>query len=383
MTKDKDNPKTILRRKLREILPPHDEDYELALNYIPSAADRLPLPYMVFLTLLLGTDRKYASRPIEKTAWSIYFRFKNVPFCLEHGKFGMRMATPAPANVSIIDELIGVLNRAFPVADRVLQQDVDLQIRAGNVTVLNKQHLLRERYDFFRSAAREAFQAPAPNAEVIFRKTGPGQKVSRSVDIFKNKREGFFFGTAAIDSYFSWLEHVLVLIWPFVGYDPMKDDLLVYIGDGWIAKIKRIWDVIGSREEKALYDALREIKERFRNSITHGALEKGDGSLRVHISGLGAVPARLSRFTDSIHYDVFPLKEDSFDNACELFDAVDAHLRTNPTKYGMRFAEAGLDVAFDAKSREEYQNAMNCDVDFDELLERFSCVADRNANMEW
>jgi hypothetical protein len=378
----KDNPRTILRRILRDISPPHDEDYKLALNYLPSAAERLPLPYMVFLTLLLGTECKYISRPMEKTAWSIYLRFKNVPFCLEHGKFGMRIATPATKDV-LMEELVSVLHRAFPIVDEVLQQDVNLQVRTGNVTIPNEQYLLRKRYEFFRDSARAAFDAPQPKLESLFRQTGSEQEGSRSFDILKNEREGFFFGTAAIDSYFSWLEHVLILILPFVGYDPIRNNLLVYISSSWTDKIKKIWDVSGGREEKSMYDALRKIKERFRNSITHGCLEKGAGSLRVHIPGIGVVPARLSRFTKSIHYDMFPLKEASFNEACELFDAVDAHLHSNSAKYGMKFAEAGFNVAFDAKSREDYRSAMNSDCDFDKLLERISYVVDKNTNMDW
>jgi hypothetical protein len=378
----KHDPRKVLRYVLRGISPAHDEDYRLNLNYVSAVAERLPLPYMVFLTLIMGTDCEYVRRPAEKTAWSINLRFRDVPFCLEHGKSGMRIATSAAPDSPVIEELVRVLHRAFPVADRVLQPDVDVQVRAGNVTAPNRQHLFRQRYEFFRDSARAAFEAP-PRSEDIFRPQGSAREEARSVDIFKNGREGFFFGAAAIDAYFSWLEHVLVLVLPFVEYDPTKDDLVAFIGGAWTDKLKRVWDLASDKDAKSLYDALREIKERFRNSIAHGGLEKGDASLAVHIPGLGAVPTRLSHFTESIHYGVFPLKNASFGEACELFNAVDAHLRNGSTRYGMRFAESALNVAFDAKSREDYQKAMQSDDDFDGLLGRLSYFDDMHANMDW
>lgn len=61
----------------------------------------------------------------------------------------------------------------------------------------------------------------------------------------------------------------------------------------WSEKLKRVWDLIKDQEAKTLYDELRTIKERFRNSLSHGALEKGGMSLFVHIPALGALPASL------------------------------------------------------------------------------------------
>jgi len=368
---------------LRDVSPPPEEDYQLDLNYIPEAAYRLPLPYMVFLTLLVGTGCKYIRRPAEKTAWSINLRFKGVPFRLEHGKFGIRIATSESPSSPLVDDLVQVLYRAFPIADRVLDPDIDVQVRAGNVTVPNRQHLFRERYEFFRDQARQAFEAPAPRLDNLFGPSGVPDGEPRSVDLVKNEREGFFFGSAAIDAYFSWLEHLLVLILPFVAYDPTADDLVAFIGGSWTDKLKRIWKLSTDGGAKKLYDGLRDIKEQFRNSVAHGGLEKGDASLGVHIPGLDAVPARLSRFTESIHYGVFPLKDASFGETCSLFDSVDAHLRSGSTRYGMRFAESGLDVAFDAKSREEYQKAIESDDAFDELLNRLSYFADLHTNMDW
>lgn len=370
-----------LRRVLREISPPLEEDYQLDLNYVSKASERLPLPYMVFLTLLSGTNCKYVPKPFDKTAWSIHLRFKDVPFRLEHGKFGMRIATTENSSSQLVDELIEVLHRAFPVADQVLQPFVDAQVMAGNVTIPNQHHKFHNRYEFFRYEARKAFDSTRPPLVRDPSKLADG--TAQTVDVFKPEREGFFFGSAAIDSYFSWLEHILVLILPFVGYDPSSDNLVEFIRGSWSDKLKKVWCLNSDKELKSLYDALHEIKERFRNPLAHGGFEKSGTSLGVHMQGLGAIPFRLSRFTESIHYGVFPLKDASFDEACDLFDKVDVKLRNGSTRYGMKFVESGLDVAFDKDSCDEYKSAMCSDEEFDKLLDRLSYFADMHTNMDW
>ncbi len=376
-------PQDVLRRILADIAPPQDGDDSLNLSYIDDARHRLPLPYMVFLALTLGTDCRHVSRPSEKTAWSIMLRFKGSLFRLEHGKFGTRMATEGDADDPLAEELVRVLHRAFPLADRVVQPYIEKQMKAGNVTVRNAQHLLRGRYQFFRTEAQRAFARPRPDLGDLFQPPDETASTARTVDLFKAEREGFFYGSAAIDAFFSWLEHILVLILPFVGYDPSKDDLLRFIGSLWGAKVKRVWDLATDGEAKLLYDSLREVKERFRNSVAHGGFEKDGASLYVHLEGLGAVPARLSRFPESIEYGVFPLGETPFSDVCALFERVDTYLRDGPTRYGYRFAESGLDVAFNLESREEYLAATSSGERFADHVERLGYLWETQANMDW
>jgi hypothetical protein len=372
-----------LRRLLSDIHPVTGGGFRNDLNYVSKVSDPLPLPYMVFLAIMLGTDCKYVRQPEEKTAWSIALSFKGVLFRLEYAKFGMRIATEGDANDPLVDEFLRVLYRAFPKVDQVLQPQVNQLIEDGNITIPNRHHLLRQRYDFFRKCAQEAFGAPKPRLDEILRPTKGVLGVSKAVDLLKSDREGFFFGTSAIDAYFSWLEHVLVLTLPFVNYSPLTDDLAKIISGSWIDKLKRVWDVAGNGIEKKLYDDLRDIKERFRNASAHGGFEKNNASLAVHFPIIGAIPAVMSRFTNSIHYRVFPLDEASFADVCLLFDAVDSLLHSGQAKYGLRYAESGLDVPFDEKSCAKYNDAMQSDEEFEEFLEERTYFVERHINMDW
>lgn len=365
-------------------ISPADDSNDRDLAYIPDAAKRLPLPHMVLLTLILGTECKFSYRPMEKTAWVMRLKFKGTPIRLEHGKFGMRIATVKPPDERLLNEFVQLLEKAFRLTDEILQPHVEQQIGAGNVTVRNRHHLFRHRYEFLRDEAKQAFAEPTPSfGDLIQSGLSSGKPSVRTFDPFKRQREGFFLGGAAIDAYFSWLEHILLLILPFGNTDLADLDLLQFMRAKWREKLKAVWNVSASRERKKLYDGLVQIKERFRNPITHGGFDPSQSSLGVHIPYVGAIPANLSRFTESIHFGIFPLQEASFADACQLFDAVDKELWEGDTSYGMTFADSGLDVSFDAEMRKVYKAVMTSLEGFHGWLEGLSRHVDDLVNMDW
>jgi len=337
---------------------------------------------MVHAALVLGAGCEYVLRPFEKIAWIIDLKYKGVFIELTHRKFGMAMGIAEDASEAIAEEFLQVLNRAFSVTDKVLRPLIDEQIRLGNCSIPNRRWILNARYRFFRANAEAAYRSQPPQKEVI-RFDVAGRPTDWISDPFRPEREGFFYASAAIDAYFSCLEHLLVLMVPFIGFDPQKEDLLAFIRVTWSEKLKRIWDLTKDRDAKTLYDELRTIKERLRNSLSHGALEKEGMSLFVHVPALGALPASLSRFTESIHYGVIPFREASFADACELFDRTDRYLANGPTRIGLKYAESGLDVAFDQRSVAGYNAVKGSEEALDELIEYHSYLSDQATNMDW
>lgn len=381
--KDPKQPIEILRKILADIAP-LDKDYDWdRLEYLPDITKRLPLPYMVFCSLLMGSDCEYIDKPAEKTAWAIPFQFKGFSFQAEHGKFGSRLAAIPPADQSVVDDLIITLNRSFPVVDRILKPFVEDQIGKGNVTLDNLFSMLDSKYWFFRNLALEAFSSVPPPAEVL-RTDENRRPMAWSHDITKPQREGFFYGSAAIDSYFSRLEHLLVIMLAFRGYDASVDNLLKFIGSSWSTKMKRAFDFASDHEARELYKQLCDIKERFRNLISHGGFAKEGLSLFAHIPNVGPVPVRLSLFKDSMQYSSFyPINETSFKDTCEVFDRVDEHFKSSDTKFGFRFAESGLDLSFAADSIDEYRKAMTSEEDFEAFLDQLSDFQTSHVNMDW
>jgi len=321
----------------------------------------------------------YRYKPLEKTLWEIPVRFKGVPLCLAHRKFGFSIHTPSvKQGLEILDDLILALNRMLPTTDSAFAPIVEEKIRDGKVTMENGFHRLDDRYRFFRSLAEEAFRSNPPPPKVIQRAKG-----MKSWDPFKPRREGYYFATAMLDAFFSRLEHLLVLMLSFCDFDPARDDLPSFMKSTWTTQFKRVLRLDLDHEAKSLYDELRVVKERYRNFAAHGELEKGHGSLFVHFPRLGAIPANLSLFDQSPHFSLFPLEEISFKEVCTLFDRVDHHFSQSHTRFGYKYAGAGLPVAFDRHSIEKCQKATVSEEEFNRFLEYTCYLVDQNANKDW
>jgi hypothetical protein len=169
---------------------------------------------------------------------------------------------------------------------------------------------------------------------------------------------GAYNTLAGVNAYFSLLEHNLVLVLPFVGFDPSDGALATFIGDRWGEKIKKVFEVGSDADASRRYNHLHDIAETYRNTYSHGGFDKEGAAVWVHLPDLGALPARLSDIRDAPHFELLPVDEKDLDEITKALAEVDEWLRTAKTKYGIRFAESGLDVAYDGESRRQYAEAM-------------------------
>ena len=274
------------------------------------------------------------------------------------------------------------LTEAIRCADKLLEPYSKEQIENGHVTIANKYHILNDMYLYFRNSAKKAFQRPTPESKIISYDKNRNPTGWRC-DITKNKREGFFNTTAMVDSFFSRLEHLLILLLPFRDYNHKKDSLIGLIDADWGRKYKRIFDVNDDKKAKHYYDRLISIKEKFRNTLSHGFFEKNGASLFFHMEGLGAIPCHLSSFTKSIHYSFYPIEYESFKEICQEFDRFDRYLRDDIAAFGFKYIESGLNIAFDNRSIIDYKNAMNSEATFNDYIDKMSDLTNNAANMDW
>jgi hypothetical protein len=378
-----DEVRKSLGQLLRDLQPDPKQRYEITWRALRPPPQSTLLPDMVFITLARCLDYPYAMKPFEKTLWAIPVCFKGIALRIEHAKFGLRFFTESPdESAPLVSELASVLGRALRLAEQLIQPFVESQIRAGRVTLRNIFVMLEDRYRFLRKHAEAAYESDPPAINVTHRDEH-GQPMGWTGDPMKPTREGFYFGSAALDAYFSRLEHFLVLALPFCGFDPAADDLVSLVTMTWGDKFKRIFPLDVDRDAQRLYQKLRDVKERFRNTIAHGGFEKGVSSLFVHFPPVGAVPAQMSEYPDSIHFSMYPIAGPTFHDVCSVFDETDAHLARSRTRFAYKYAGSGLDVAFDAHTVEEYRLASSSDEAFEEFIERQGYFHDMHANMDW
>jgi len=326
---------------------------------------------------------KYGGR-YEKVAWTIPVKYKEVEFLLGYRKFGLdiRSATNPKSVQEIAIEMVNKLNKGVSIADKLLEPFAKEQLKNKNITVANNFHALNARYLFFRNKAEKSFASSPPKRKII-KRDKTGEPVAWESHPYKPQLEGSYYTIAMMDAFFSKLEHILTLILPFAFDKIDKIDLVSFIGLTWSEKFKQVFNVIAGGEQKRLYDNLIEIKERYRNPLSHGGFEKGGASLYFHFPAVGAIPIRLSKFRESIHYSFIPIREAKFEEICFLFDCVDQFIDNGKYKLGMQYITAGLDVAFDKESVDEYNLAMQSEKNFLELIEYVSYTTMMDMNMDW
>ena len=342
-----------------------------------------PLPYMVFVCLVVIQDFDYWGQG-EKVLWEIPIKYKSYSFNLALRKFGLSLACrdDYPPE-SMVMEMLKQLDKAIRISDKLLQPYAQNQVKNGNVTMANRYIRLNMRYQFFRKKSKEIYSR-IDKKQKAMKKGADFHSVTKMIS-YKNKseREAAYYTIAMLDSYFSRLEHLLVLILPFLGFDHTKDNLVQLMSSTWSYKYKRVFKLRDDKKAKNLYERLASVKEKYRNTITHGDFEKGGASLYFHLIEFGAIPVRMSGFKDSIYYSFLPITLDSYKQICDLLDEVDDLLITGKTKYGVMFAKSGLDVAFDEKSLSAYSKAMKSDDKFKSLIEEISYEDNKFTNMDF
>lgn len=318
-------------------------------------------------------------KPFEKTLWSIPILIKGKPIRIDDAKFGLRFAGPqGEISDPLVAELSSLLERGFRVTERLVQPFLTDQINRGLVTLHNRFITLDSRYRFLRDQAEVSFSRSDTSSITA---TDLQTRVAEYNDRMQREREGFFLGIAALDAYFSRLEHFLVLALPFCDFDPRSDSLVSFLGQNWGAKFKRIIPLNRDVTAHKLYERLRAVKQRYRNKFAHGWFEKGASSLYVHFPPIGAIPAELSS-KENVVLQFRPLTAPTFADICKLLDEVDSYFSNGQLRLAVKYAESGLDVAFDPKSIAKYKSASN-DEDLEGFIEAEAYFQDQFTNMDW
>lgn len=342
--------------------------------------DDLPVPAMVHWILhdfLGGPDTGRG----EKLLWEVHFRFDGRKCAMAFEKFGLRLYFDAEgldqrSGTTFAKAAIGRLNKAVRVAEReVFRPFAEQQVRAGKVTIANQFHDLRSMYDHFRN---EAENPPEPNDKDL----GDGIIAPHWNRMVAIERLRFFNSVAMVNAYFSLLEHALVIVWPFVNYQPEVDDLEDFVGKRWSDKFRTVFDVSVPGKPKVFLDRLLSVADEYRNTYAHGGFDKRRGAFLIHFAG-GAMPAVLNDIRERRRFDFFPIQEPSLNSITELFDAFDAWLHSGPAAFGMRYAAAGYDVPFDQDHLDEAHQAMGSNEEFDEWLANLGHRIDVMTNMDW
>ena len=338
-----------------------------------------PIPDLVFFGLTQLLDLPFYG-PEEKMRWGVAFEFRGAIFAFELRKFGLRfLCEPANLDSRLVTEVLGRARGLTDVVESYLADElVPNALASGQVTVPNLYSQLDRRYLFLRAKALDAYAQPPPAPESGVSKGG--SRWTR-FDAGRPEREGGALATAAVDAFFSRSEFFFVVA-SAMREAPMVDGgLQAILMAGWQDRARLLLD-LRDPATKGLYDELVAIREEWRNPLAHGGLHVGGASLYFHVPGVAALPFRLRRTPGGVKAR-FRLNEESFESILRVFDRFDDALSVGPLRFAKKWAESGLDVAFDEKSLSEYRGAMESDAVFGEYIEYMSGMADMHANMDY
>lgn len=372
---------------LKDFTAPVEDESVLAYSgkRIQFNIDRAEMPVPELVQFILGGLLKLTTYgPEEKLRWEIPFRYKGIHCSFALQKFGLRLyiscasGTDADCN-KLHKEIIGKLKKRINSIEKtILIPFAQSQIKKGHVTIVNQYNNLENRYVYFREKAENA-------SKRRFRSKGKDftEDLNKSLNHYFSTRIDLFYNALAmLDSYFSLLEHLFVLVLPFhnTGYD-----LVNYISEYWSDKFKKLFDIRKNQKAKSFYDRLDTIKERYRNYYAHGCFEKAGASLYIHFPGLGAIPAQLTRVKNSAHFHFFPIEEDKFKEICETIDEFNEWLRADSTglKNIIKYIESGLNIPCDKKSLKQIKTAMKSEKSLNALIAHWSYLDDLHTNMDY
>lgn len=335
--------------------------------------ERLPLDTLPYLVLMaIGCTNLGRA---EKMAWAIPFVFDGVYCDLASEKSGLQLyldKTLVPDEASGTKVAADIVTRLCKgqqlLENEVLRPLAMSELRSGRVAIRNQYYGLRETYEYFRDGAVLAYDGK-----------GRAKLANR---IFAEAAEGFHNTIAMVGAYFSLLEHILVLVSPFVNHGQLGQELLRFIGDKWSSKFKSTFDIGKDREAKRFYDELGHISEEYRNTFAHGGFDKSRATIGFHVPGAGWLPAVLSDVRDRPHFNLVPANHTDFAAICKLFDDLEAWMEVGPAEYGITWAKSGLDVRFDAEFQAELEEALEGG-QFMELVDRTAYYATQHANMDY
>lgn len=371
---------------LRDFAPTDESSISFSFSkkskkYDVSSTD-IPVPELV--EFILGYIMKCEIYgPEEKVRWTIPFIYKGYPCAFSLQKFGLRLFIEYDGERlididGIAQEIIKKIQKGIHKAEKnYLIPFSERQLEKRQITILNRYHAMINRYFYFREkaekAAKENENSQAKGVENL-------AKVLNEMVHMKN--ELFYNTIAMLDSYFSSLEHLFVLIMPLCRSDlPLVD----FIGSSWTEKCKLLFGFDSNPEAKKHFDKLHNLKEKFRNFWAHGAFGKKGTSLFIHIPNIGALPAQFSKVKNNPHFEFFPVKESSFKEICRTIDDFEKWLRTEESglSKAIIYIESGLDVPCDQQSIAEIRTAMKSEKKLRNLIEGKSYLWAKHANMDY
>ena len=316
------------------------------------------LPYLL-LVEQLGMKIQYGG---EKTACTIFFNYKDSPFAISLMKSGLLLF--GKSNERTTTDLLKTLNKTKKFIYEIYEKTTIEKLLAGNITIRNSSNWLLERYYFNLDHFNKI-----ENGNYKYKK-----QMIKEVELM-------YSYINIVDSWFAWIEHACTLLLSVSEYDPNHDIILDFLDLKWTNKYNRIFKPDQNKFYAKAYNQLKPIREKIRNTYTHGGINRKNSEILIHWDGMGAVPYNLTNSDDyqpikylSFNYD-FRADLDVFENFINEFKNGNMSL-----KY--KLIESGMDIYYSEKQLQKLNKALESKETLYEYLDYECGYQDAVSNFE-
>ena len=317
----------------------------------------------------------------EKISWSVPIDYKGVAFLIEHRKMGLGVfARNAKSQDVEAGEIVKRIHKAVKMARPYFEWKASEAAKQSQLNVKNHHRRLFEKLEYFLELYKEASQeAEARSNERIIEKQGNGTSIS--FPAFQLRRNAEWLALSALDSFFSWTEHIFIHLAILNGKVVSGEDVANLADNDWVVKFKKAID-IDSQGTKVFYDQLVIVKRQLRNYMTHGAFGKKGEAFSFH-SGAGAVPLLLPHQKGSGRFSFYGDLGFNEKDVVELIKQFIIHLWSGEREPAKLYVESDLPLILTMAKDGTYRAAMESVEEMEQLVDCLSWEYDRAANMDW
>lgn len=346
----------------------------------------LPPYYLVYFLLVDLLGFRDAGQ-FEKTAWSIAVDWHGRGFLIEHRKMGVGVfAQDVERDESAACQIVISIQKAVRAAQPFLEWLAGDAVSRSAVNLHNNASSLFDRYAFLRDSYRNKRidYERRKDERVVTTGTTPGVALwtQSSSPAFKLIAEGEWLALSAVEAFFAWTEHVLILLAVLLGKKTTANEITEMAEAEWSMKFQSALELT-DQATKAHYDRLVALRKELRNYVAHGAFGKQGEAFSFH-SGAGAVPVLLPHKAGTRKFKFgHGLDFDSSAAIGAMDDFVDflwSGARASAKPY---VQDSDLPLILTYVQDGTYSRAMRSVEDMREFVRHLNDSADRSANMDW
>ncbi len=377
----------IREKAIKAICPLRSADTDYFGARRTAAGFQLPDYYLVYFLLVDLIGFKDLGR-YEKVAWSVPVDFEGRLLHIEHRKMGLGVfASYDDCDVeAIASEVVKLIRKGIEVAQPYYDWRAKKAIDNSQINVRNKSYELYGRFKFFldmyESKCTEIERMEGDYVILPDEDGSPGRIKNIGYEF---RRDAEWLALSAIESFFSWTEHVFIHLAILRGKCLTGHSVNDLAGADWKKKFKAALN-INQPALKSYYDKLLLIRTQVRNFAAHGAFGK-DGEAFLFHSGAGAVPVKLPHrygehsYRFSNHLGDYRSVPD--DEAIALIKDFIDYIRSGEQALAWIYLDSGMDLVLSMAQNGTYEKAMSSEKNMNEFVEDWLGMADLVTNMDF